>query len=150
MGLLDIAKVFHESLEKLERAYGSSQKLYAALEGVQSEWNGAAGQQAQGLLAYVETLRERMSFPDLGSILDHNTRPVTASARTTVRDCAKLMREHRTTCILIVDEGQKLLGLCTSKDIGAWELLASVGLTCVQSCASSRLASTPRRARSCG
>ena len=90
---------------------------------MQSEWNGAAGQQAQGLLAYVETLRERMSFPDLGSILDHNTRPVTASARTTVRDCAKLMREHRTTCILIVDEAQKLLGLCTSKDIGASAVL---------------------------
>ena len=33
-GILDITKCFYEAMEKLERAYSSSRKLYDALEGV--------------------------------------------------------------------------------------------------------------------
>ena len=36
-GVLDITKCFYEAMQKLERAYESSRKLYDALEGVQSE-----------------------------------------------------------------------------------------------------------------
>ena len=123
VGLLDITKVFHESLEKLERAYGSSQKLYSALEGVQSEWgpnsggsNGAFGG-AAGLMSYVEALREKMAFPDLGSILDARTRAVTVGLKTSVKEAAKLMREHRTTAVCVVEESGKLAGIFTSKDV---------------------------------
>lgn len=124
VGLLDITKVFHESLEKLERAYGSSQKLYNALEGVQSEWgpSGAGGASANpaasGLMAYVEALREKMSFPDLGSILDARTAPATVTIKTTVREAAKLMRERRTTAVCVMEnDGRKIAGIFTSKDV---------------------------------
>ena len=35
-GILDITKCFYDAMEKLERAYSSSKKLYDALEGVQA------------------------------------------------------------------------------------------------------------------
>lgn len=116
VGLLDITKVFHESLEKLERAYGSSQQLYSALEGVQSEWTGSAGAQANGLMAYVEALRDKMAFPDIGSILDARTQAATVSVKTSVRDAAKLMREHHTTAVVVVEaDGNKIAGIFTRR-----------------------------------
>lgn len=125
VGLLDITKVFHESLEKLERAYGSSQKLYHALEGVQSEWGSTGGGSSSsadagpsGLMAYVEALREKMSFPDLGSILDARTAPAMVTVKTTVREAAKLMRERRTTAVCVMEnDGKKIAGIFTSKDV---------------------------------
>ena len=132
VGLLDIAKVFYEALEKLERAHGSSQKLYTALEGVQSEWGGKAAGPQQAMMQYVETLRERMSMPDLASILDSRTLPVTVGVRTSVRDAARLMKEYRTTAVCVMENpsnsianapsGQgivtgKIAGIFTSKDV---------------------------------
>ncbi|GAA6042625.1 hypothetical protein JCM8097_008249 [Rhodosporidiobolus ruineniae] len=117
VGLLDITKVFHESLEKLEKAYGSSQKLYTALEGAQEQFGGADAQ-ANPLLAYVQALRDKMSFPDLGSILDARTTAATIGVRTSVRDAARLMREKRTTAVCVMEEnGQKIAGIFTSKDV---------------------------------
>lgn len=132
VGLLDIAKVFYEALEKLERAHGSSQKLYTALEGVQNEWGGNAMGPQQAMMQYVETLRQRMSMPDLSSILDSRTLPVTVGARTSVRDAARLMKEYRTTSVCVMENvsgsmnnppsGQgivsgKIAGIFTSKDV---------------------------------
>ncbi|CAO1630211.1 unnamed protein product [Sympodiomycopsis kandeliae] len=132
VGLLDIAKVFYEALEKLERAHGSSQKLYNALEGVQSEWGGGIAGPQQAMMEYVEALRQKMSIPDLTTILDSRTLPCTVSVRTTVRDAAKLMKEHRTTAVCVMENaggpGQghvggggvatgKIAGIFTSKDV---------------------------------
>lgn len=132
VGLLDIAKVFYEALEKLERAHGSSQKLYNALEGVQSEWGGSAGPQ-QAMLQYIENLRQKMSIPDLTSILDSRTLPCCVGVRTTVREAAKLMKEHHTTAVCVMESGGtgpgtgqiggggavtgKIAGIFTSKDV---------------------------------
>ncbi|KAN0063166.1 hypothetical protein ACQY0O_004330 [Thecaphora frezii] len=131
VGLLDIAKVFYEALEKLERAHGSSQKLYNALEGVQSEWGGSAGPQ-QAMLQYIEALRTKMSIPDIASILDSRTLPCCVGVRTTVREAAKLMKEHHTTAVCVMESsggpgtGQigsggavtgKIAGIFTSKDV---------------------------------
>ncbi|KAK0546938.1 hypothetical protein OC846_005062 [Tilletia horrida] len=133
VGLLDIAKVFYEALEKLERAHGSSQKLYNALEGVQSEWGAAAtsGPQA-AMLQYFEALRAKMSIPDLTTILDSRTLPVTVGVRTTVKEAARMMKEHHTTAVCVM-EGTgangatatssggavtgKIAGIFTSKDV---------------------------------
>lgn len=132
VGLLDIAKVFYEALEKLERAHGSSQKLYNALEGVQSEWGGGVAGPQQAMMEYVEALRQKMSIPDLTTILDSRTLPCTVSVRTTVREAAKLMKEHRTTAVCVMEStggpGQgavggggvvqgKIAGIFTSKDV---------------------------------
>lgn len=109
--------MFHESLEKLEKAYGSSQKLYTALEGAQEQFGGAEGA-ANPLLAYVQALRDKMSFPDLGSILDARTTAATIGLKTTVREAAKLMREKRTTAVCVMEnDGKKIAGIFTSKDV---------------------------------
>ena len=125
VGLLDIAKVFYEALEKLERAQGSSEKLYTALEGVQNEW-GSGPQVA--MMQYFESLRERMSMPDLSSILDSRTMPCTVGVRTSVRDAARLMKENRTTAVCVMENVPashaergfttgRIAGIFTSKDV---------------------------------
>ncbi|KAK4052061.1 hypothetical protein OIV83_002355 [Microbotryomycetes sp. JL201] len=116
VGLLDITKVFQESLEKLEKAYGSSQKLYTALEGAQEQFGDVGA--ANPLMAYVQALRDKMSFPDLGSILDARTTAATVGVKTTVRDAAKLMRERRTTAVCVMEnDGRRIAGIFTSKDV---------------------------------
>ncbi|KAH8553335.1 hypothetical protein BGW37DRAFT_485323 [Umbelopsis sp. PMI_123] len=110
-GLLDITKCLYEALDKMERAFGSSRKLYDALEGVEKEWSNGPIQ----LVQYMEALREKMSCPDLNTVLD-GAYPVEVSVKTQVRDVAKLMKEHHTTAVLVMDHGG-LAGIFTSKDI---------------------------------
>lgn len=129
MGLLDITKVFHEALEKVERGSSASQKLYSALESVQSELGGgvAANPQAAAMMAYVESLRDKTALPDLQSVMDARTHPATVGPRTTVRDAARLMKENRTTAVCVMEGGAntagqpgapaKIAGIFTSKDI---------------------------------
>ncbi|OOF97026.1 hypothetical protein ASPCADRAFT_395319 [Aspergillus carbonarius ITEM 5010] len=111
-GVLDITKCFYDAMEKLERAYSSSRKLYDALEGVQTELGSS---QPQQIIQYVEALRSKMSGPTLESVLD-GMPPTTVSVRTTVRDAAALMKEHHTTALLVQDQGS-ITGIFTSKDI---------------------------------
>ncbi|KAJ5582092.1 hypothetical protein N7535_000712 [Penicillium sp. DV-2018c] len=111
-GILDITKCFYDAMEKLERAYSSSRKLYDALEGVQTELGSS---QPQQVIQYVEALRSKMSGPTLESVLD-GMPPVTVSVRTTVKDAAALMKEHHTTALLVQDQGS-ITGIFTSKDI---------------------------------
>lgn len=111
-GILDITKCFYDAMEKLERAYSSSRKLYDALEGVQTELGST---QPQQIIQYVEALRSKMSGPTLESVLD-GLPPTTVSVRTSVRDAATLMKEHHTTALLVQDQGS-ITGIFTSKDI---------------------------------
>ncbi|GLI78045.1 hypothetical protein PoHVEF18_006343 [Penicillium ochrochloron] len=111
-GILDITKCFYDAMEKLERAYSSSRKLYDALEGVQTELGSS---QPQQVIQYVEALRSKMSGPTLETVLD-GMPPVTVSVRTTVKDAAALMKEHHTTALLVQDQGS-ITGIFTSKDI---------------------------------
>ncbi|KUI72410.1 Meiotically up-regulated gene 70 protein [Cytospora mali] len=111
-GILDITKCFYDAMEKLERAYSSSRKLYDALEGVQSELGSS---QPQQIIQYVEALRSKMSGPTLESVLNGEP-PVTVSVRTSVRDAAAMMKEHHTTAVLVTDNGS-ITGIFTSKDV---------------------------------
>ncbi|KAI2616875.1 CBS and PB1 domain-containing protein [Hypoxylon sp. NC1633] len=111
-GILDITKCFYDAMEKLERAYASSTKLYAALEGVQSELGTS---QPQQIIQYVEALRSKMSGPTLESVLN-GMPPTTVSVRTTVKEAAVLMKENHTTAVLVQDQGQ-ITGIFTSKDV---------------------------------
>ncbi|KAI7848245.1 hypothetical protein BDC45DRAFT_541168 [Circinella umbellata] len=110
-GLLDITKCLYEALDKMERAYGSSRKLYAALEGVEREWSSSPVQ----LVQYMEALRDRMSCPDLGSVLD-GTPPAEVNIKTNVRDVARMMKEYHTTAVLVADR-EGLAGIFTTKDV---------------------------------
>jgi CBS domain-containing protein len=99
-------------MEKLERAYSSSRKLYDALEGVQSELGSS---QPQQIIQYVEALRSKMSGPTLESVLDGRP-PTTVSVRTSVKEAAALMKENHTTAVLVQDQGS-ITGIFTSKDV---------------------------------
>ncbi|PWY76245.1 CBS and PB1 domain protein [Aspergillus heteromorphus CBS 117.55] len=111
-GVLDITKCFYDAMEKLERAYSSSRKLYDALEGVQTELGSS---QPQQVIQYVEALRHKMSGPTLETVLD-GMPPTTVSVRTTVKEAAAMMKENHTTALLVQDQGS-ITGIFTSKDI---------------------------------
>lgn len=111
-GVLDITKCFYDAMEKLERAYTSSKKLYDALEGVQAELGSS---QPQQIIQYVEAVRQRMSGPTLESVLT-GLPPTTVSVRTSVKEAAQLMKENHTTAVLVQDQGQ-ITGIFTSKDV---------------------------------
>jgi CBS domain-containing protein len=111
-GVLDITKCFYEAMNKLERVYQSSRKLHDALEGVQSELGSS--QPAQ-IIQYVEALKAQTAGPDLESVLDGKP-PVFVDVRTNVSDVAKLMKENRTTAVLVTDQ-DAVTGIFTTKDI---------------------------------
>ncbi|KAL7421963.1 hypothetical protein Q5752_003735 [Cryptotrichosporon argae] len=134
VGLLDITKVFHDALAKVERGSSATSQLSGALAAVQSALGpGMAGDpQAAAMLAYADSLRERMAQPDLTSVLDTRLAPPTVSPRTSVRDAARLMKERRTTAVCVMETNSgtsaisgistsgippKIAGIFTSKDI---------------------------------
>lgn len=99
----------YEALEKMERAFGSSRKLYDALEGVEREW---AGESTGQMNEYMENLRESMSCPTLESVLD-GTPPAQVRYKTNVKEIAVMMKELRTTAVLVT-KSHKLQGIFTS------------------------------------
>ncbi|KAH7883886.1 CBS-domain-containing protein [Phlebopus sp. FC_14] len=126
VGLLDITKVFHEALNKVERSSSASEKLYNALAGVQSELGPgmSSNPQAAAMLAYVDALREKTALPDLTTVMDSRTQAATVTPKTTVREVAKLMKERRVTAVCILESNigsdgayPKIAGIFTSKDI---------------------------------
>ncbi|KAI0321670.1 hypothetical protein OF83DRAFT_207939 [Amylostereum chailletii] len=125
VGLLDITKVFHEALDKVERSSSASEKLYSALAGVQTELGAgmAANPQAAAMLAYVDALREKTALPDLTTIMDSRTQPATVGPKATVREVARLMRERRTTAVCVMEgttgigNTPRIAGIFTSKDV---------------------------------
>ncbi|KAF7726186.1 hypothetical protein EC973_008984 [Apophysomyces ossiformis] len=110
-GLLDITKCLYEALDKMERVYGSSRKLYDALEGVEREWTSSPVQLAQ----YLEMLRDRMACPDLNTVLDGSA-PAEVNVKANVRDIARMMKEYRTTAVLVTNR-DGLAGIFTTKDV---------------------------------
>ncbi len=125
VGLLDITRVFHEALDKVERSSSASEKLYSALAGVQSELGTGLGSNPQtaAMLSYVEALREKTALPDLTTVMDSRTQPATVGPKTTVKEVSKLMKERRTTAVCVMEPaapGQptpKIAGIFTSKDV---------------------------------
>ncbi|KAJ2243314.1 hypothetical protein GGI13_006646, partial [Coemansia sp. RSA 455] len=113
VGLLDVIRCMYEALEKMERAHQSSKALYAAIEGVEKEWSVHSNQ----MVSFVNTLRERMSFPDMTTVLD-GTDPIIVGPKTSVMDIARQMRAGRVTASLVVDDDTgNIAGIFTSKDI---------------------------------
>ncbi|KAI8970855.1 hypothetical protein BDB01DRAFT_839868 [Pilobolus umbonatus] len=110
-GLLDITKCLYGALEKIERAFEPSQKLFDALEDAEREQSVNTVQ----LTEYLETLRDRMSCPNLASVLDGSP-PAEVKYKTNVRDIAIMMKQMHTTAVLVTKH-HKLAGIFTSKDI---------------------------------
>ncbi|KAK1229367.1 hypothetical protein PQX77_007544 [Marasmius sp. AFHP31] len=124
VGLLDITKVFHEALGKVERSSVASEQLISAMAGVQSELgNVGSNPQAAAMLAWAEKLREKTALPDLTTVMDSRTQPATVGPKTTVREVAKLMKERRTTAVCVMEgnvaggQHPRIAGIFTSKDV---------------------------------
>jgi signal-transduction protein with cAMP-binding, CBS, and nucleotidyltransferase domain len=95
----------------MERAFGSSRKLYDALEGVEKEWSNSPIQ----LVQYMEALRDKMECPDLNSVLD-GLAPAEVTVKTNVREVARMMKDYHTTAVLVRDR-DGLAGIFTTKDV---------------------------------
>ena len=126
VGLLDIAKVIHEALDKVGYSSTASEKPYNALAVVQSELDGiTSNPQTGAMLAYVEALRGKSGLPDLTTVMDSRTQPATTGPKATVSEVAKLMKERRVTAVCIMESAPagaainipRILGTFTSKDV---------------------------------
>ena len=128
VGLLDITKVFHEALGKVERSSAASEQLFTAMAGVQSELGSVGSNpQAAAMLAWAEKLREKTALPDLTTVMDSRTQPATVGPKTSVREVAKLMKERRTTAVCVMEPSgpqspglgtsSRIAGIFTSKDV---------------------------------
>lgn len=116
-GVLDITKCYQEAMEKLERMYESSKKLYDALDNVNHEIGLA--QQPFQVVKYFENLQELMGGPTLDTVLDDETTlPVYINVKSSVYDAAVMMKDNRTTAILVKDSNnEEVSGIFTSKDV---------------------------------
>jgi hypothetical protein len=91
----------------MERAYGSSRKLYDALEGVEREWAGNPVQ----LVQYMEVLRDRMSCPDMTTVMERGA--VEVNYKVNVQEIAKQMKNAHTTAVLVMKR-HRLTGIFTT------------------------------------
>lgn len=115
VGVLDITKSYAEQMEKLERLHASSKKLYEALDSVHSEMGVA--DQPRHVFEYFQELKSKMDGPNLLTVLDSTTSPVYTSVKSSVYDATLLMKEHRTTAVLVKDGNDQVTGIFTSKDV---------------------------------
>lgn len=58
-----------------------------------------------------------MVEPDLASVLDYNNVLPKVSLKTSVRDASILMKQLKTTAVLVYDAEDELAGIFTTKDI---------------------------------
>lgn len=115
VGVLDITKSYAEQMEKLERVHASSKKLYDALDSVNTEI-GLSNQPSQ-VFQYFENLKNKMNAPTLDTVLDHTTIPIYTNVKTSVFEATVLMRENKTTAVLVKDTDGEVTGIFTSKDV---------------------------------
>ncbi|OBA19101.1 CBS-domain-containing protein [Metschnikowia bicuspidata var. bicuspidata NRRL YB-4993] len=115
VGVLDITKSYAQQMEKLEKLSVSSKKLHEALDNVHLEIGLA--DQSPYVLEYFASLKSKMDGPTLLSVLDHTTSPVYATIKTSVYEATLLMKENRTTAVLVKDTNDVVSGIFTSKDV---------------------------------
>lgn len=115
VGVLDITKSYAQQMERLERVHASSKKLYEALDLVQSEMGFS--QQPLQVFQYFENLKTKMNGPTLETVLDHTTAPVYTNVKSLVFEATVLMKENRTTAVLVKDTNDEVTGIFTSKDV---------------------------------
>lgn len=115
VGVLDITKSYAQQMEKLERLHASSRKLYEALDSVHTEIG--MSDQPRHVFEYFADLKSKMDGPTLLSVLDHTTHPVYTSVKTSVYEATLLMKENRTTAVLVKDTNDEVTGIFTSKDV---------------------------------
>ncbi|KAJ3414788.1 hypothetical protein HDV05_006035 [Chytridiales sp. JEL 0842] len=135
VAVLDITKCLYDALEKLEKAYETSRRLFEVSSGMEPTGGGspATGQQQQGgggggeaVTRYAELLRTRLSGPHLGTLLSSQSgTPPVVGMGDTVLEAARRMKAGKETAALVFDSdmasGEEgygtLAGIFTSKDL---------------------------------
>lgn len=115
VGILDITKCYSQQMERLERMYLSSKKLYEALDNVHSQIGYT--EQSSHIAEYFEHLKDKISGPRLETMLDNSTAPIYATIKTSVYDATVLMKDNNTTAVLVKDTNDEVAGIFTSKDV---------------------------------
>lgn len=115
VGVLDITKCYAQQMEKLERMHVSSKKLYEALDSVHSELGSL--QQPLQVFQYFENLKNKMNGPTLENVLEASTIPVYTNVKALVFDATVLMKQNRTTAVLVKDNNDEVTGIFTLKDV---------------------------------
>ncbi|KAG6917745.1 hypothetical protein DXG01_001283 [Tephrocybe rancida] len=124
-GVIDLIKVFHETLGHAQRKSSASEQLISAMAGVTAEL-GAEGSN-DAMLAWAAKLRERTALPDLASVMDTSTQPSTVGPKTSVRVVAQIMRENDASAVCVMEDAPtgpgagrrppRIAGILTSEDI---------------------------------
>lgn len=115
VGVLDITKCYAQQMEKLERMHAQSKTLYEAWTSVHNEIG--VQDQPPHVFQYFETLKNKMNGPTLDNVLDETTEPIYVSVKTSVYEATVLMKENKTTAVLVKDTNQEVTGIFTSKDV---------------------------------
>lgn len=110
VGVLDITKLYAQQMERLERLHASNQKIHDALDSVTDD-------HPKQVLKYFQELRAKMEAPTLESVLDSSTNPVYITVKLSVYEAAVLMKEFKTTAVLVKDTNDSVSGIFTSKDV---------------------------------
>ncbi|KAL6451033.1 mug70 Meiotically up-regulated gene 70 protein [Candida maltosa Xu316] len=109
VGVLDITKSYAQQMEKLEKLNQSSETIRNSLTQI--------GQQPQHIVDYFTELGEKMKGPILESVLNVSTHPIYVQVKQSVAEATVMMKEHRTTAVLVKDTNNEVAGIFTSKDV---------------------------------
>ncbi|KAJ7523725.1 hypothetical protein O6H91_18G060400 [Diphasiastrum complanatum] len=112
IALLDITKCLYDAISRMERAAEKGNAIADAVEGVEREWSSTLSAPS----GFIETLRERMFRPTLGSLFTETTKVATVLPSDSIYLATKKMRELRVSSV-IVTTGNKPQGILTSKDV---------------------------------
>ncbi|KAG6554557.1 hypothetical protein Mapa_003936 [Marchantia paleacea] len=113
VALLDITKCLYDAIARMERAAEKGNAIAAAVEGVERQWGNNANAAPSN---FIETLRERMFRPTLGSLLSEGAKVATVGLSDTVYTATKKMRDLRVNSVVITTNN-KPQGILTSKDV---------------------------------
>ena len=85
---------------------------------VDEEFSGQMAAPTEHMMNFFTNLKNKMSSPDLATVLEREGPPPEVSARTSVRDAVMLMKQTKSTAVLVMEpHGNGLAGIFTSKDV---------------------------------
>ncbi|KAG6864765.1 hypothetical protein C0991_007291, partial [Blastosporella zonata] len=125
-GVVELTKVFYETLAAAQRKSSASEQLLNAMAGVSAEL-GSDGSNSE-MLAWAAKLREKTALPDLSSVIVSHTLPATVIPKTSVRVVAQIMKESNASSVCVMEDAPlqapgaarrspRVVGILTSEDI---------------------------------
>lgn len=113
VALLDITKCLYDAIARMERAAEKGHAMAAALEGVERQYGNSIATPS-----FIETFRDKMFRPTLGSLVGEQNKLATVQGTDAVYVAAKKMRELKVSSVIVTGENSnKPRGILTSKDI---------------------------------